>query len=518
MKGEIFMKKISKILSLALIAILLLSMTLTSCGLLGGILGGSDKNDESDSKTSSDVQESESETEKGLADLDVVDLGGRKFTMLWPEYISNEGHFKYSELGIDSSSSSQGDLIENAIYRRNEIVKSAYNADIEVTVIKYSEIVNFVRNEYTTGTTSYDVIATMIAKMSTLAIEGVLSDYNDFEYYDEEQQWWNHDLMQSFSIVNKKYFGTGDIIYSDDLYPYVIYANTGLADTVGIHDNFYQLVADKEWTLEKFHNLAKEAVLDQDGDGVAANSLEDRFGAVDGKSFARAMYYSAGKGVISFDEQGYPVWEMEVAYADMILSKILDIWHSDNAIVDVAQYNGGKTLPAMDIMNMFNSDQMLFMPGDLKAAQAFTSLDNALEDYALLPIPLWDEDSDYVCVLNDSVVVSVPAMALEQDEISLLLSAMGRESISTLTPAFFEIVLTDRYMKNAQSVATLELILNSVVPKDIADIQGWGGFMNQFCSLAVNNKTDFSSYYAENISKARAEMDSYISQLENIDR
>ena len=354
----------------------------------------------------------------------------------------------------------------------------------------------------------------MIAKMSVLGIEGVLADFNDFEYYSEDQEWWNHDLMDAFSVVNKKYFATGDIIYSDDLYPYVVYANPAVADKVGIKDDFYQLVADKEWTLEKFNELAKKAVFDN-GDGL---SLDDQFGAVDGKSFARALYYSAGKGVISFDAQGYPVWQMEVSYADMVLTKIIDMWHTGNAVVDVAQFNDGKTLPAMDIMNMFSAGQMLFMPGDLKAAQAFTSLENPIEDYALLPIPLWEEDSDYVCVLNDSVVISVPVTANDQDDICLLLSAMGRESISTLTPAFFEIVLTARYMKNAESVATLELILDSVVPKDIADIQGWGGFMNQFCKLAVEGNTNFSSYYEGHIGEARAAMDDYISQLENIDK
>ena len=59
------MKKISKILLVLVTMLLMLSMVLTSCGFLGGILGG-DKTDESDSKGSSDVQESESETEKVL--------------------------------------------------------------------------------------------------------------------------------------------------------------------------------------------------------------------------------------------------------------------------------------------------------------------------------------------------------------------------------------------------------------------------------------------------------------------
>ena len=552
------MKRFSKLLALALIVTTLLSMSLTSCGFLFGSnkesesvsdsadvqdtsnvakpedtdtsvaddsekAEDSDESDvveDSDSDADSDTEtETETETEAPLAELDVVDLDGRTFTMLWPEYISAEGHFRHSELGLAvGAEMTQGDIIETAIFQRNEMVQTLYNAEIEVNTIRYSEIVDFVRNEFNGSTSSYDVIATMNTKMSVIALEGMLTDFNDLEYYDEDQQWWNHDLMQSLSIVNRRYFGLGDIIYSDDLYPYVVYVNTEMAKSVGIQDDFYDLVYTKEWTLEKFHTLAKKAVADGSGDGTPATSIEDIYGAVDGKSFARALYYSAGKSVITFDDQGYPVWQMDEAHGHAVLSRIIDMWHTGNAVVDVTQLEEGKSMRAMDIINMFNSNQMLFMPGDQKAAQAFTSVDNALDDFALLPIPLWEDGSDYICVMNEAVVLGIPVMAKDQDEISLILSAMGRESIETLTPAFFEVVLTNRYMKNADSVKTLELILSSIVPRDIADIQGWGGFMDQFCKLVIENNTNFSSYYSENISVARGKMDEYITTLEGLDK
>lgn len=511
------MMKFSKVLSLVLVVLMLLSVLLTSCGGNGNKIENTD--DTNATQNTGDVVE-ESETEEKLAELEVEDLGGRVFKMLWPDYMDNEGHFRYSELGIAvGAEASRGDIIETAVYKRNEAVKIAYNAEIEVTTMKYSDITGLVSTEITSGAEStYDVVSTMNTKMSKLALEGFLVDFNDLQYYSEEQQWWNHELMQELSIVNRRYFGMGDIIYSDDLYPYVVYVNTGLAETVGITDNFYELVDNKQWTLEKFHTFAKLAVADYDNDGTPANSLQDGFGAVDGNSFARALYYSAGKSVITFDSQGYPVWQMEPAHAHSVLSKIIDMWHTGRAVVDVTKFEDGKKLKAMDIINMFNSNQMLFMPGDLKAAQAFTSVDNALEDFALLPIPLWDEYSDYVCVMNEAMVLSIPITVREQDEVGLILSAMGRASVDTLTPAFFEIVLTGRYMKNVDSVKTLELILDSIVPRDIADIQGWGDFMNQFCKLAIAGDENFSSYYEAHIGEARGKMDEYISELEKIDK
>ena len=497
------MKKFTKILSAMLALLLLVSAMafVTSC-----------KKEEETENTESNNTVS---TDESLSTLDIKDMGGREFAMLWPEYISSEGHFMYNELDVESTS---GSVIEEAVYDRNIIVKATYNAKIRVDVMQYSKIASTIKTQYGAGESSYDAIATMLDKMSPLALEGVLTDFNELEYYDESQEWWNHGVMQSLSIVNKRYFGSGDIIYSDDLYPYVVYANTALAEELQITDNFYELVKSKEWTLEKFHELAVIAVADLDADGEEAASMEDRFGAVDGTSFARALYYSAGKGVISLDKQGYPKWEMTTEHAESVLSRIIRMWHTDSAVVDADTQISGKKVTAFEIMDMFNNNQMLFMPGDLKAAQAFTTMDNALEDYALLPIPLWDENSEYICVMNSAVVIGIPTMAKDRDDICLILSAMGRESVTTLTPAFFETVLTYRYMKNPESVETLELILDSVVPRDVADIQGWGGFMKEFSNMVVSGNNTFSSYYGGNISKARSELDKYIDQLDNINK
>ena len=68
-------------------------------------------------------------------------------------------------------------------------------------------------------------------------------------------------------------------------------------------------------------------------------------------------------------------------------------------------------------------------------------------------------------------------------------------------------------MTNAESVETLRLILDSVVPRDVADIQKWGDFMNSFSKMAVAGESDFATYYKEHIAQARSSLDDYIDQL-----
>ena len=447
-------------------------------------------------------------------DLDSLDLGGRVFKMLWPEYTS-DGHFKHNELGIaEGAEAFRGDIIEIAIYERNLAVELLYNANIEVTTERYSDIISIVGGSVMAGHSDFDAVSTMNTKMSKLALEGFLVDFNDLQYYSEEQQWWNHELMQELSIVNRRYFGVGDIIYSDDLYTNVIYVNIDVADQVGLTDDFYDLVDNKQWTLETFHRYAKSAVLDCNDDGVI--SMYDDFGAVGSTSFARALYYSAGRGLISYDSQGYPVL-VSATHLSTVFDRIVDIWHSNSAVVDVTALEGGSNLDSSDIINMFDSGQILFMPETLKTAQTLHS--TATIDYAILPIPLWEDDSEYRSVMDDTMVISIPITVREQDEVGLILSAMGRASVDTLTPAFYELILTGRYMNNVDSVATLELILESAVPRDVADVQGWGGFMNGFCSLAIEGYSDgIVSYYAARENLIRVKIEEYMAALEILEK
>ena len=490
------MKKFSKILSAMLALLLLFSMTLlfSSCG-----------SEEEEVTPGADGTIS---TEEGLPPLDVKNLGGKEMLMLWPE-MHADGHYLHNELAVAESS---GDVIDQAVMQRNTVVQSAYNVKITTQTMFISDVAKTVRNEYNGGTSTYSALACSINNSNLIALqqEGGLADFNSLEYYDESQPWWNHDLMQDLSIANARYFASGDIIYSDDFYPYATFVNDKLSANSGITENYHELVKNKEWTLEKFHTLAAQAQDNQvDGDPNTW-STQDINGAVINENFAKAAYYSAGKGMVAFDSKGYPVWQMDVAWTQPILEKLIGIIHNDKACFNAGQFDDH----AIQELNLFTGGKALFLVEELIFAERITKADAAV-GFTLLPYPLYDEESEYTTVLNDSLVVCIPVVCADKEDIGLVLSAMSRESVNTLTPAFFETVLTYRYMQNPESVETLEVILDSTVAPDIATIKKWGKFMEQFKILAFANSTDFASYHRQNIGKAMGELEAYSVLLDN---
>ncbi len=491
------MKKTLKILSAMLALLLLFSMTLifTSCG------GG----EEEDVTLGADGTVS---TGEGLPELEIKNLGGKEILILWPE-MHTDGHYVHNEMTVAETS---GDVIDSAVMERNTIVQTAYNVKITTNLMFISDVAKTVRTEYQSGESTYSALACSInnSNMLSLQQEGGLTDFNTLKYYDESQPWWNHSLMQDLAVANARYFASGDIIYSDDFYPYCTFVNNKLSANTGITENYHELVQNNEWTLEKFHALAAQAQNDQvDGDPNTWSDA-DINGAVINENFAKAGYYSAGKGMVDFDAKGYPVWQMTVDRTQTILEKLIGVIHKDKACFNAGQFDDH----AVQELKLFTSGKALFLVEELIFAERITKSDASV-DFTLLPYPLYDEDSEYISVLNDSLVISIPVMRDDKEDIGLILSAMSRESVNTLTPAFFETVLTYRYMQNPESVETLNVILDSTVAPDIATIKNWGGFREQFKLLAFANSTDFSSYYSSNIGKAMGELESYCVLLDN---
>ena len=491
------MKKTFRILSAVLTLILLFSMTLifSSCG------GGDGENTSGAGGTVS--------TDDALPQLEVMNLGGKELLILWPQ-MHTDGHYVHNEISVETTA---GDVIDRAVMERNSIVEAVYNVKIKSDSSNgISGVAKAVDKEYEAGESSYSALACSInnSNMLSLRQKGALTDFNTLKYYDESQPWWNHSLMQDLAVANARYFASGDIIYSDDFYPYCTFVNNTVSVNNQITDNYHELVKNKQWTLEKFHTLAAQVQADDvDGDPNTWSD-QDMNGAVVNENFAKAGYYSAGKGMLDFDSMGYPVWQMTVERTQSILEKLISVIHKDKACLNTGVFDDH----AIQELKLFTGGKSLFLVEELIFAERITKAD-VQTDFTLLPYPLYEEGSEYISVLNDSLVIAIPVLCEGKDSISLVLSAMSRESVNTLTPAFFETVLTYRYMQNTESVETLNIILDSTVAPDIATISNWGGFREQFKLLAFSNSTNFSSYFASNIGKAMGELEAYCVLLDN---
>lgn len=505
------MKKISRILSAMLAMLLLLSVVtvITSCNTTPA--GGED------SGTSSDVIDT-SDTDADIPELEVVDLDGMELTILWPE-VHGDGHYAHNEI---TGASEGGDAIDLAVFARNAMVEKAYNVKILSETKFVSDIPGDYRKEAMNGAQpAFHAMVSVInnKQMTSCTIEGWLADFNKLDYYDEAQPWWNHELMEGLSISGARYFATGDIIYSDDFYPYCTYVNTDVSDALmGEGYDYYSLVKNKEWTLEKFNQLAAQAQSVPENNTAEPKDWANGAvaGAIVNENFAKAAYYAAGKGMITYNSAGTPIWQMTPTYVNSILPEIWGFIHNGKACFNVgglaAEIGGNHAIIQTE---SFTADKCLFLVEELIFSERIVTSGNSV-DFQILPFPLYEEGGEYRCVLNDAAVIAIPDLLDDEtkDSVALVLSAMSRASMDTLTPAFFDKVLSSRYMGDAQSKEVLQIILNSTVAPDIATIYDWGGFREEFKRLAfATDYAGFDAYYDGNKGQMNKEITSYIDSL-----
>lgn len=450
----------------------------------------------------------ESET---LPLLDVKTYDNATFTVIWPEP-HQDGHFMHNEI---FSEGSDGDTINSAVFTRNVAVEEKYKVSIKSELVWCSKIADAVTRDIASGdTAAYDAACAPIAMMTSAALEGKWLDYNTLPYYSADMPWWEEKIMSGYSMAEKKFFGGGDMIFSDNFYPYTVFVNLGMYNDYHFEKTPFELVKSGEWTLDKMTELCAAAPLSSDD----VWDYNDRYGILVNTSLARAEYFGAGYSITKNDASGFPEISMTVEGAQEVLEKMVKLFHEGHVAYDTDD-DIGHNIPglthAQTALKMYTAGQALFYSEELIIAERLTNAGSEINT-GLLPLPKFKADQErYLCPMNDSVVICIPANA-DPERSSLILSAMGRESIDTLTPAFYSVVLTYRYVNNAESVETLDIILDGAITQDIGAILKWGGLMKSFMACVTDGSTDFSSKYTSGVRSAAADMRTFSRKLENL--
>ena len=105
-----------------------------------------------------------------------------------------------------------------------------------------------------------------------------------------------------------------------------------------------------------------------------------------------------------------------------------------------------------DNIMYFMDGRVLFAPEVLVHIE---TMRDCKVDIGILPPPKYDEAQDkYICYADGWCVnvLSIPTTNTAPDDAGFLFEAMAADSLNNLTPAYFDVVLTDKYARDAQSV------------------------------------------------------------------
>jgi len=405
-----------------------------------------------------------------------------------------------------------GDPIYDPVFERNQMVEERLNISIGIIAggewDQYDQTIGAIRASIASGDGAYDAISGWSARIPALSLEGLFHDLTKIPYLNLGQPWWNHSVTEELLIAGKLHFATGDIVISH-LKPMSVYAvNQKLATDTGI-ENLYNVVNEHRWTIDYVNTLITDQYADLDGDGT--RNAEDRYGLIC-SSVNDADGYMQGFRVsmVSRDENGIPYLDVDTERMAKIVDRVYTLmWE-----------NAGCYATTDDSTDMlaFASDHSLLVT--TRIGDVMWRLADMESDYGLLPYPLLDEtQEEYGTRVQDSMnLMSIPIDAADTELSGAVLEALAAQSYRTVTPAFFDIALKNRYSRDAETAEMMDLIKNSVLINfESLYNESIGYPWTVLRSLMPQKSNHFASYWAGCENSIKSKIAEAVQLIENLD-
>jgi hypothetical protein len=271
---------------------------------------------------------------------------------------------------------------------------------------------------------------------------------------------------------------------------------------------------DGKWTLDKMAEYASKVSADVNGDSVYDE--KDTYGFLQCDSVCIfAFGVGCGLKIIDKDANGDPCLAMDTPQTYTIIDKVNALFYGTNssftaylpAMVALSKDEAGK----IEIGNkMFAQDQSLFYVNQLYYMEYLRDMTS---DYGVLPYPKYDESqSDYVSNVRDSYsVLVIPISCADTSRAGAVMEALAAESYRTVTPAYYNLVLKDKYARDSATSDMLDIISSNVAfDFGVVNFSSLDGIHHVFQWSIEDPTVEFGSDYAKHAPKAQKLLDKII--------
>ncbi|MHC1695255.1 MAG: extracellular solute-binding protein [Eubacteriales bacterium] len=486
-----------KRLSMSLAVLFLLSILFTSCS-------GSPADTVATQLYTTAAVTAQSTQAKLVPVLPERDFGGAQIGFLVREYDPN-GYWGSQEI---FSAEENGEPINDAVYRRNRYVEDQYNVKIAET--RTNDVFGNAKKAILSGDTAYDMVLTDFSSAASLASQGLLQDLSSLPYLDLGRPWYDQRANEQMSIYGKLFMTVGELNILDNDATWVVMFNKKVAKDNGI-ENLYQLVYDEEWTLDKFNEVIHKVSKDINGDSVYDEN--DQMGLLTDDGFMTMVFYNMGIYCAQKDKDDVPYLSLNDTRTPEILSKIYEIINDKTATINANKLTHIKNPWTDGVNKMFQENRGLFYCISLTVMHKLRNMES---DFGVLPYPKYDGQSEYHHTVQPSTATCfiVPISTADTERTAIILEALSAESMYTLTPAYYDITITNKLIRDEDSAYMLDIIF-STRQYDLGFIFNWGNIGYLSASLKYDAST-FVSKYEANEEKYKAQMEKTLEEFRNI--
>ena len=481
-------KQKTSLIALALI----LGAVLSACGNSAG--DGSEITEANTNGTQEAVTtEDPYAAEKAILDsIPVYDFGGEEFIIAAQASLGNSE----TEIYVEEA---DGDVIHDAIYKRNLAINEKFNCEIRVNGCSVSTTV---KQAVSAGDDTYQIAFPSLNEAAVLGQENYLSDFCDYDVLQISEKWWDQGTA-NMNINGKVFFMSGDINILDNDVTYIMLFNKKLIADNDMEEP-YQLVRDGKWTLDVFSEMCKDISADVNGDALMDEY--DRYGYVTTPGGPNTFFYGSNLKYVEFDEDHIPYLQVDSTKTTQVLEKVVNVTGASHHVSYIpSDFLVGRT--------MFMEDRALFYGEVLSYIMGLRDMNS---EFGVLPIPKFDEAQEVYTTYCESNSSTATLPNVGDPEIAAtILEGMAIQSYITLTPAYYDVALERKYSRDEESIEMIDIALANRV-YDIARVYTSLDISGVFQDLATDGNTDFASAFARREKAAKKRLEKIVDAFDAI--
>ena len=432
---------------------------------------------------------------------DDLDFGGDTIGIL--HWDSEEPEFDMEDI--------TGDIVNDAIFNRNQQVEKRLNITFEFTEQKGSnsyraDFLNFVQKSYQAGEKAYDIIGNYSRTSGMLATNGLLYNMNGLPYLDFEKPWWPQRMLETQAIGDKLYFISGDASTCLIHMAYGVYYNKDMLEQHQLEDP-QQLVLEHKWTQDKLIEMSTGLYDDLNANNTVDNA--DRFGFSSIFYHLDAFYTGSGLRLVDHDAEKSLVISPDFTSEKCInIVEKLGAWcQTDDVLLDSeASYQAA-----------FYNGNALFCQNRLVMASRF--LRDVPFSYGVLPTPLYDEaQEEYISVVgNPYTNYCIMADCETPERSAAIIEAWGSAAYRLTTPAIFENNMKVKYSEDNINAQMFDIVRDTIAFDLSRVFSGDLSTMREMPSKAIEAGTSWAVQSKALSKMLDAQIKRMVAKLEAID-
>lgn len=429
----------------------------------------------------------EEEEAEILPDIPALDFEGETFTFLTSGINDTNGaDWETYDIWVEELN---GDVMNDAVIERNLYIEETYNtkiAEYKTNSTTLSEI----QTEVKAGSGAFDAAMTHFENGASLAQGGSLHNLYDMPYINLKQPWWDQRGVADMNLMGGVFLATGDITVIDNDATWVLMFNKQMHEDLQL-ENLYDLVREDRWTYDTFYTMAQGASVDMNGDG-ALKWKDDVFGFLTSSYSSQGLMYASGEKLVTRDADNNLVALEDINRLSGVVEIAAKIM-GDKMITFQTGYEGSN---ANDLRIIFEEGRGLFFG---EVMQCIIRMRESETEFGLIPWPKYDEtQQDYYNLVHTSAGrgVVIPVSQTDYEFAGAVIEAMAAKSMYTVTPAYYDVALTYKYMRDTESAEMLDIILESRI-YDLGLIANYGSMASNIAAIITNGAGNLASTWAK---------------------